>query len=300
MLQLGFEYDEVGIVIVYDQYAFTFQVFHAVLFCAVVHYALTNFRRDGKREGRALSGCTFGGYIATHQSYQPLADGQSEAGAPVPAGSGGVYLREGPEKVAQLFLRNTYTGIAHCKADLQGVVFGSAFLIYVDEYFAIGSELEGIAGQVDEHLFQAEAIANNPFRQSWIDLIDKVYVILGCLLRKEVHHIFQDQAKFIILFLYVHASGFDLGEIEDVIDDTNQAVATGYDRVGILALLVSKFSFTEQGGHAYDAVHRRSDLMAHGSQEYAFGLICFLGLFSNGLFMLFLDQQFFCLYDEFL
>ena len=67
-------------------------------------------------------------------------------------------------------------------------------------------------------------------------------------------------------------AGFDLGEIEDVIDDIEQRAAGLVDGVGIAALAVIQAGrMAQQLRHAEHAVHRRADLMAHARQELALG-----------------------------
>ena len=65
---------------------------------------------------------------------------------------------------------------------------------------------------------------------------------------------------------------FDLGEVENVVDDVEQRVGGELHRFEIVALLRGQFCLKREIGHADDAVERRSDLVAHVGEELALGL----------------------------
>jgi hypothetical protein len=67
-------------------------------------------------------------------------------------------------------------------------------------------------------------------------------------------------------------AGFDLREVEDVVDDRDQAVGRALDLLGVLTLLGGQGGFEQQAGGADDAVHRGADLVADRGQESALGL----------------------------
>ncbi len=72
--------------------------------------------------------------------------------------------------------------------------------------------------------------------------------------------------------LELDAAGFDLGEVQDVVDDVQQGLAGAVDRLDETLLLVCERGVQQQLGHAEHSVHRRSNLMAHVGQELRFGL----------------------------
>jgi hypothetical protein len=82
--------------------------------------------------------------------------------------------------------------------------------------------------------------------------------------------------------LEVELAGLDLREVEDVVDDAEQAVGRALDEGEVFALLVVQRGVEGEVGHAEDGVHRRADLVAHVGQEVALraagGLGDFLGL----------------------
>ena len=80
-----------------------------------------------------------------------------------------------------------------------------------------------------------------------------------------------------------HFAGFDLGQVEDFVDQVEQVFAALLDhpRVFLVAGVVE--FVLEQFGKAEDAVERRAQLMRHGGQEGRFLAAGFLGLLA-GLF----------------
>ena len=77
--------------------------------------------------------------------------------------------------------------------------------------------------------------------------------------------------------LDVHAPGFDLGEVQDVVDDRQQRVTTVSDGRGKVALVVGELRVEQQAAHADHRVHRRADFVTHRRQERALRLVGGLG-----------------------
>ena len=75
----------------------------------------------------------------------------------------------------------------------------------------------------------------------------------------------------------VDPAGLDLREVEDVVDDREEGVAGGPDRVDVVALLGVERRVGEEPAHPDDRVHRRPDLVAHRGEERALGLVRLLG-----------------------
>jgi hypothetical protein len=65
--------------------------------------------------------------------------------------------------------------------------------------------------------------------------------------------------------------GFDLGEIEDVVDEIQQVVAGAAKDLHILVLLRGERGLREQVRDAHDRIHRRSDFMTHARQKIRLG-----------------------------
>ena len=63
---------------------------------------------------------------------------------------------------------------------------------------------------------------------------------------------------------------FDLGEVENVVDDAEQRVGGRFDHPEVLALLDGELGVERQIRHADDAVHRRPNLVAHVGEKLRF------------------------------
>ena len=94
--------------------------------------------------------------------------------------------------------------------------------------------------------------------------------------------------------IQVQTPGFDLGEIQDVVQNGEQEIGGEARRFHILALLVGELRGQNQIGHAQHSVHRSSDLVAHVGQKLALVTADFLGLIEQPLnfLLLLIDHGF--------
>ena len=82
-------------------------------------------------------------------------------------------------------------------------------------------------------------------------------------------------------------AGFDLGEIEHVIDDAEQQGAGFPDRLADVLLFLIEASFSQQVVHADDGVHGGAQFVAHHGQKIGLGAVRLFGGFlgmGEGLF----------------
>ena len=105
-----------------------------------------------------------------------------------------------------------------------------------------------------------------------------VEVLLHGAGRDEVERRLDAVAQVERLRLDVHAPGFDLREVEDVVDDREQRIAGIADGGRVVVLLGVELRVEQQAAHADHGVHRRADLVAHRREERALGLVGRLGL----------------------
>ena len=63
-------------------------------------------------------------------------------------------------------------------------------------------------------------------------------------------------------------TGFDLGEIQDVVDQVEQGFAAALDDADLFAQIWRQWLVQHKVTHAQDGIHRRADLMAHIGQEF--------------------------------
>ena len=76
----------------------------------------------------------------------------------------------------------------------------------------------------------------------------------------------------------VDLAGFDLRVIEQFLDQRQQRIARGSDRLGIGRLLRRQRSFEQQAVHADDAVERRADFVRGHREEARLGLVRGVGV----------------------
>jgi len=71
----------------------------------------------------------------------------------------------------------------------------------------------------------------------------------------------------------LHLPGFELGKIQDVVDDAKQVIPRVLQGAHVMLLACIEFGIVQQLGHAENTVHRRTDFMAHIGQKIALELV---------------------------
>ncbi len=188
----------------------------------------------------------------------------------------GVGLVEGREQAGQLVGRDADALVLHVEAH-QELGAEGVFEPGAQQDAAVLGELDGVAGEVQQHLLQPQRIAAQGTHQLGSDLDVEAESLAGGrltqLLLDVAHHPVEHEAaggEFQLARL-------DLGKIEDVVDDAQQVLARVVDLVQVAAQLRVGVRLQRQVGHADDAVHRGADLVAHVRQEVALGLVGRIG-----------------------
>ena len=132
-------------------------------------------------------------------------------------------------------------------------------------------ELDGVSRQVDEYLAQPAGIAAECGRQPRLSGADKLDILVLGAEGHGVGEIIQRGGKVEVHDLQLELSGFDLGEVQHVVEDAEKGFAAGAHGLGAVALLAVELGVQQQAGHADDAVHGRPDFVAHVGQELALG-----------------------------
>src|SRR6516165_4229417 len=88
-------------------------------------------------------------------------------------------------------------------------------------------------------------------------------------------HAVDERSERKVFKLKLHAPGLDLGEVEDVIDESKQMPAGAEDTVERLKVLPCRLRILAQHlADADDGVERRAQLMAHVGEELRLVLAC--------------------------
>ncbi len=221
-------------------------------------------------EGAAFSRRRFDGDAAAHQFDQALADRQAEAGAAKLAGGRGVTLEEGREQAGDHGRRHADAGVAD--RNLQAlfvVVQGPAGEMDADA--ADRGEFDGIADQVDQDLAQAAGVADQACGNGRVDVAGECDFLGDGRVAEQCQGVVQDFGRGEGNVFDFQLAGFDLGKVEHVVDQPEQAVGAVADGFRVIALLGVQRRGQQEVGHADHAVHRGADFVAHVGQEVALG-----------------------------
>ena len=156
------------------------------------------------------------------------------------------------------------------------VRFGARIHSYRYNYVARVRELDGIARQIQNDLTQPVRIADHHL--AFQVGIEKKLQAVCMSARRDGFEGFADAFQDIELdVLQIQFPSLDFGKIEDVVDHGQHGVGRRSYRLQIIALLLCEHGSERQFRHAYDAVHRCPDLMAHVRQKFALGAAGRLG-----------------------
>ncbi len=217
-------------------------------------------------EGRALVGLALRPDPAAHPLGQALADGQAEPGATVAAIRGGVHLAERLEEAVEAVGGDADAGVPDHEVqlvtprrDLEG--------LHGDADLARLRELHRVAQEIDQHLSHARGVPPQPDRGSVLEEVGELEALLACPGRDELERVLDALAQVERGLLQLQHAGFDLREVQDVVDEREEMIAAGADGLGELPLLGVQAGVHHQGRHADDGVQRGPDLVTHVGQE---------------------------------
>ena len=227
-------------------------------------------------EGAALALRAVGADRPAHHLDQQFADRQPQPGAAEAARGAGVSLGKFVEDGLQVFVRQPDPGIGD--GDAQAAVLRPlANQAHVQQHIAGRRELDGVAEQVGHHLADAAWVAHQHLRQVR-RIID--HQVQPARLRRQ-RLAAGERFKFMQQVegnrFKIELARLDLGKVEDVVDQRQQALGAGVGHAGELALAFRQLGVEQQLEHADHAIHRGADLVAHVGQEGAFGHVRFVG-----------------------
>ena len=159
------------------------------------------------------------------------------------------------------------------RAGFPPAVIPSRFHPYRQHDFSLFRELHRIVEQVEQNLPQAGHIAGNGGRNFLGNLIGQFQTFIRRPGYHQIQGAFNTAAQVEGLVLQFHLAGFDLREVQNIIDDTQESLAAGANRLGEFALLRREWGIEQQIGHADDPVHRGANFVAHRGQKHTLGLI---------------------------
>ena len=151
-------------------------------------------------------------------------------------------------------------------------------------HVTVVGELDAVVDEVQQHLANPADVADQAARHVVRDFERELDVLLGGARREQVEHFFHGLVEIVRDVFQLDAAGLDLREVQDVVDDDQQALGGPANRAGEVHLLGIELGIHQQVAEADHAVHRRADLVAHRREELALGAVrrfCFVARFRH-------------------
>src|SRR5215475_11099162 len=174
------------------------------------------------------------------------------------------HLPELLEDRLLILRRDAHTRIAH--GDLGHAVVDRA--AHVDPA-TLRRELEGVGEEVQEHLLHLPFVATD-HSYGLIDGLPQHNPAPARPLTYEGQGVVDGRGQAEVCHLQLHPAGFDLGQIENVVDQGQQVLAGGVDVLQVLVLLLVELpehARRHDLREADDGVQRSPELVGHIGQE---------------------------------
>src|SRR5262249_51991106 len=149
-----------------------------------------------------------------------------------------------------------------------------------DGDFASIGELDGVADQIDQHLRQAAAVAMTRWQVGSHLNLESELLVGRQWLQRAANGLGDVLDRIIGEFEY-ELPGLDLGEIQNIVDETEQMPAVGLKAFEYAKHLLGRLAVgpvRHQFGVPQDRVERRAQFVAHISKELRFVLACLFKL----------------------
>ncbi len=223
-------------------------------------------RRQGDGEGRAFAGPAGHRDVAAEELAEAPGNRQAEAGAAVFFGRGRIGLRERLEQPAELLLGHADAGVGDGKAHHRPV--GLETLRHQSEAAVLG-ELAAVAEDIEQALLELGAVGMHAAEVLGRLELERIAVLLGQR-NDQRPHLFEQRHDFDVFEEDVHLAGFDLRQVENVVDQAEQVTAGAFDLLQVATdIVLSEIGdvFLEDLAVADDGVERRAQLVAHIGEE---------------------------------
>ena len=181
-------------------------------------------------------------------------------------------MRERLEQLTLLSLCDANAGVGHGKHQACVTALARHLERLNVDMTPLG-ELDGVADQVGQHLAQAGGITQVQLVCALPGVLEtQPFLVCGC--GKQRPGVMQQLRWTERNGFEVELSCLDLGKVKDVIQDGLQRLPGAEQGAGVvLTVHLCGLGIHQQLGHAHDAVHRCANLMGHGRQKLALGLV---------------------------
>lgn len=176
----------------------------------------------GEVEAAALAILALDPNVATHEVDEALRDGQTQSGATKLARHGAVGLLERVEDEIELVRRDSYARIGNNK--LNRILVRSAMhlgrLLDREANLAVLGELDGVAHEVENDLPQSERVSHYVVGYRAVHAIGQIEELFVCFHRERFECVEDGAAQCVGNLLDDHAPRFNLGQVQNVVDDS--------------------------------------------------------------------------------
>ena len=228
----------------------------------------------------AGSGRAFQAHVAAHQTHEALDDRQAQSGTAKAAGDRGIGLGEGCEQPGLNRGGDTNARISHdeAKRHARGV---DGQRTDAQMHASAIRELHGVGQQIGQDLAEARGVAEQR-RGNVGRHVELEFEALGVELRRhDVGQFLDEIGQAEGGSLHDQLPGFDLRQVQHVVDHDEQRLAGQADLGEKIGLLEIQRRLPEQVRQADDRIHRRADLVAHVGEELALGIVRLFRLVSG-------------------
>ena len=223
----------------------------------------------GDGESGTLAEGGGGGQGAAHGGGELAADGKSQAGAAV-AGTGVAELDIGGADAGKVFGGDAASGVFDLEGERAGSGAGGESVAGAEFDVPLVGELDGVSEEVEGNLAEALGVEEEEGHGGNVEA--QVEGVVGPGGPEGVEDEAEEGGDVGRFGGDLHFAGFELGEVEDVVDETEERLAgdgDGVEGLGAFGGVVD--AALEHFGKPDDGVERGADVVGDGGEEVGLG-----------------------------
>jgi hypothetical protein len=233
--------------------------------------------RQAHREHRALAQLARHSHVAAHHARELAGDGKAEPRPAVAPRGQGIGLGEILEQFRLLFGGEADAAIGDGKLD---PIASIRHFAHPQRDIALFRELAGIAQQIEQDLLEPHGVRGER-TEVLLGLDDEAVLVLLGELSRGADDLIDKARQINRLGIELELAGFDLREIEDLVDEAQEVGPGGIHAAQRFQCLLRAEAFRVADHHlgqADDGVERRAQLVAHAGEKLRLVLACHLDL----------------------
>src|SRR3990167_7104957 len=203
---------------------------------------------EGEGELAAFTGLGFHPNPASHGLDNGFGDRQAQPRPAVFARGGPIDLGKGFKDLADLVFWDAYSGIFYGKSQRDLVVPVVDFIIQADDEadFALRREFDGVAQQVDQDLIDPRGVAVDVPGKIGRVVDVRVQRVFGHAGGRDLDDLADGFFQVEVHVLKLDLARFELGEVQNIVDDADQMPAARHDQVEVVFLLALQIRLFQQ------------------------------------------------------